>query len=116
MADDILQANNELEQQALKIAQNAQDIGQVQTDVKELTSNVGDVSSSLSQLEQTVATADTALGQRIDNISVSMDGMAGGVKTRLSPLSRTGWRRWPRVKRCLHRSQVTALSWTVSTK
>ncbi|MDQ7214058.1 host specificity protein J [Enterobacter cloacae] len=80
MADDILQANNELEQQAQKIAQNAQDIGQVQTDVKELTSNVGDVSSSLSQLEQTVATADTALGQRIDNISVSMDGMAGGVK------------------------------------
>ncbi|MGQ5629010.1 host specificity protein J [Enterobacter cloacae] len=80
MADDILQANNELEQQALKIAKNAQDIGQVQTDVKELTSNVGDVSSSLSQLEQTVATADTALGQRIDNISVSMDGMAGGVK------------------------------------
>ena len=80
MANDILQANNELEQQALKIAQNAQDIGQVQTDVKELTSNVGDVSSSLSQLEQTVATADTALGQRIDNISVSMDGMAGGVK------------------------------------
>ncbi|MEI9856403.1 phage tail protein [Enterobacter mori] len=80
MADDILQANNELEQQALKIAQNAQDIGQVQTDVKELESNVGDVSSSLSQLEQTVATADTALGQRIDNISVSMDGMTGGVK------------------------------------
>ncbi len=80
MADDILKANNELEQQALKIAQNAQDIGQVQTDVKELTSNVGDVSSSLSQLEQTVATADTALGQRIDYISVSMDGMAGGVK------------------------------------
>ncbi|EKS7421199.1 phage tail protein [Enterobacter ludwigii] len=80
MANDILQANNELEQQALKIAQNAQDIGQVQTDVKELTSNVGDVSSSLSQLEQTVATADTALGQRIDSISVSMDGMTGGVK------------------------------------
>ncbi|MDV0895055.1 TipJ family phage tail tip protein [Enterobacter cloacae] len=80
MADDILQANNQLEQQALKIAKNAEDIGQVQTDVKELTSNVGDVSSSLSQLEQTVATADTALGQRIDNISVSMDGMAGGVK------------------------------------
>ena len=80
MAEDILQANNELEQQALKIAQNAQDIGQIQTDVKELTSNVGDVSSSLSQLEQTVATADTALGQRIDNISVSMDGMTGGVK------------------------------------
>ncbi|QCC91987.1 DUF1983 domain-containing protein [Enterobacter cloacae] len=80
MAEDILQANNELEQQALKIAKNAEDIGQVQTDVKELTSNVGDVSSSLSQLEQTVATADTALGQRIDNISVSMDGMAGGVK------------------------------------
>lgn len=80
MADDILKANNELEQQTLKIAQNAQDIGQVQTDVKELTSNVGDVSSSLSQLEQTVATADTALGQRIDSISVSMDGMTGGVK------------------------------------
>lgn len=80
MADDILKANNELEQQALKIAQNAQDIGQVQTDVKELISNVGDVSSSLSQLEQTVATADTALGQRIDSISVSVDGMTGGVK------------------------------------
>lgn len=80
MADDILQANNELEQQALKIAKNAQDIGKVQTDVKELTSNVGDVSSTLSQLEQTVASADTALGQRIDSISVSMDGMTGGVK------------------------------------
>ncbi|HCM9271290.1 TPA: DUF1983 domain-containing protein [Enterobacter kobei] len=80
MADDILQANNELEQQAQEIAKNAQDIGQVQTDVKELTSNVGDVSSSLSQLEQTVVTADTALGQRIDSISVSMDGMTGGVK------------------------------------
>lgn len=80
MADDIKQANDELEQHAKDIAKNAQDIGQVQTDVKELTSNVGDVSSSLSQLEQTVATADTALGQRIDNISVSMDGMTGGVK------------------------------------
>ncbi len=34
----------------------------------------------LSDLEQTVATADTALGQRIDSISVSMDGMTGGVK------------------------------------
>ncbi len=31
-------------------------------------------------LQQTVATADTALGQRIDSISVSMDGMTGGVK------------------------------------
>ncbi|MFK8927563.1 DUF1983 domain-containing protein, partial [Enterobacter sp. 04-C-01-SI_S15] len=59
---------------------NAQDIGQVQTSVNELSSTVGDVSSSLSQLEQTVATADTALGQRIDSISVSMDGMTGGVK------------------------------------
>jgi predicted phage tail protein len=38
------------------------------------------VSSSLSDLEQTVATADTALGQRIDSISVSMDGMTGVVK------------------------------------
>jgi len=34
----------------------------------------------VSKLEQTVATADTALGQRIDNISVSVDGMTGGVK------------------------------------
>ncbi len=34
----------------------------------------------MNELEQTVATADTALGQRIDNISVSVDGMAGGVK------------------------------------
>lgn len=80
MAEDILQANNELEQQALKIAKNAQDIGQVQTSVNELSSTVGEVSSSLSELEQTVATADTALGQRIDSISVSMDGMTGGVK------------------------------------
>ncbi|VAE17156.1 gp24 [Enterobacter hormaechei] len=80
MADDIKQANDELEQQAHKIAQNAQDIGKVQTSVKNLSSKVGDVSSSLNELEQTVATADTALGQRIDNISVSMDGMAGGVK------------------------------------
>ncbi|HCR0301589.1 TPA: phage tail protein [Enterobacter hormaechei] len=80
MADDIKQANDELEQQAQKIAQNAQDIGKVQTSVTNLSSTVGDVSSSLNELEQTVATADTALGQRIDNISVSVDGMTGGVK------------------------------------
>ncbi|HCJ7640123.1 TPA: phage tail protein [Enterobacter hormaechei subsp. xiangfangensis] len=80
MADDIKQANDELELQAQEIAKNAQDIGKVQTSVNELSSTVGNVSSSLSQLEQTVATADTALGQRIDNISVSMDGMTGGVK------------------------------------
>ncbi|HCJ9735763.1 TPA: phage tail protein [Escherichia coli] len=80
MADDIKQANDELELQAQEIAKNAQDIGQVQTSVNELSSTVGDVSSSLSDLEQTVATADTALGQRIDNISVSMDGMTGRVK------------------------------------
>ncbi|EPE9484017.1 TipJ family phage tail tip protein [Escherichia coli] len=80
MADDIKQANYELEQQAKDIAKNAQDVGKVQTSVNELSSTVGNVSSSLSQLEQTVATADTALGQRIDNISVSMDGMTGGVK------------------------------------
>ncbi|MXG71485.1 DUF1983 domain-containing protein [Escherichia coli] len=80
MADDIKQANDELERQAQEIAKNAQDIGQVQTSVNELSSTVGDVSSSLSDLEQTVATADTSLGQRIDSISVSMDGMTGGVK------------------------------------
>ncbi|MER1524276.1 host specificity protein J [Enterobacter hormaechei] len=80
MADDIKQANDELEQQAQEIAKNAQDIGKVQTSVKNLSSTVGNVSSSLSELEQTVATADTALGQRIDNISVSVDGMTGGVK------------------------------------
>lgn len=80
MADDIKQANDELAQQAQEIAKNAQDIGEVQTSVTNLSSTVGDVSSSLSKLEQTVATADTALGQRIDNISVSVDGMTGGVK------------------------------------
>ncbi|HAV1910628.1 TPA: phage tail protein [Enterobacter hormaechei subsp. steigerwaltii] len=80
MADDIKQANDELAQQAQEIAKNAQDIGKVQTSVTNLSSTVGDVSSSLSELEQTVATADTALSQRIDNISVSVDGMAGGVK------------------------------------
>ncbi|HGG9106588.1 TPA: host specificity protein J [Enterobacter cloacae] len=80
MADDIKQANDELEQQAKEIAKNAQDVGKVQTSVNELSSMVGEVSSSLSELEQTVATADTALGQRIDSISVSMDGMTGGVK------------------------------------
>ncbi|WP_431138593.1 host specificity protein J [Enterobacter mori] len=80
MANDIKQANDELEQQAKDIAKNAQDVGKVQTSVNELSSTVGNVSFSLSQLEQTVATADTALGQRIDNISVSMDGMTGGVK------------------------------------
>ncbi|HHA1811349.1 TPA: host specificity protein J [Enterobacter hormaechei subsp. xiangfangensis] len=80
MANDIKQANDGLAQQAQEIAKNAQDIGKVQTSVNELSSEVGDVSSSLSELEQTVATADTALGQRIDNISVSMDGMTGGVK------------------------------------
>ena len=80
MADDIKQANDELAQQAQEIAKNAQDIGKVQTSVTNLSSTVGDVSSSLSELEQTVATADTALGQRIDSISVSVDGMAGGVK------------------------------------
>ncbi len=77
MADDIKQANDELAQQAQEIAKNAQDIGKVQTSVTNLSSTVGGVSSSLSELEQTVATADTALGQRIDNISVSVDGMAG---------------------------------------
>ncbi|EOC3627955.1 host specificity protein J [Enterobacter hormaechei] len=80
MADDIKQANDELEQQAQEIAKNAQDIGKVQTSVTNLSSKVGDVSSSLNELEQTVATADTALGQRIDSINVSVDGMAGGVK------------------------------------
>ena len=80
MANDIKQANDELEQQAQKIAQNAQNVGKVQTSVNELSSEVGGVSSSLSKLEQTVATADTALGQRIDNISVSVEGMTGGVK------------------------------------
>ncbi|EPL8295911.1 host specificity protein J, partial [Enterobacter hormaechei] len=80
MADDIKQANDELAQQAQEIAKNAQNIGKVQTSVTNLSSTVGDVSSSLNELEQTVATADTALGQRIDNISVSVDGMAGGVK------------------------------------
>lgn len=80
MANDIRQANDELEQQAQEIAKNAQDIGKVQTSVTNLSSTVGNVSSSLSKLEQTVATADTALGQRIDNISVSVDGMTGGVK------------------------------------
>ncbi|HBC0585379.1 TPA: phage tail protein [Enterobacter cloacae] len=80
MAEDIKQANDELEQQAKDIAKNAQDVGKVQTSVNELSSTVGEVSSSLSELEQTVATADTALGQRIDSISVSMDGMTGGVK------------------------------------
>ncbi|HDR2734545.1 TPA: DUF1983 domain-containing protein [Enterobacter ludwigii] len=80
MANDIKQANDELEQHAKDIAKNAQNVGQVQTSVNELSSTVGDVSSSLSELKQTVATADTALGQRIDSISVSMDGMTGGVK------------------------------------
>ncbi|EOZ9371300.1 host specificity protein J [Enterobacter hormaechei] len=80
MANDIKQANDELAQQAQEIAKNAQDIGKVQTSVTNLSSTVGDVYSSLSKLEQTVATADTALGQRIDNISVSVDGMTGGVK------------------------------------
>ncbi|MBA1672021.1 host specificity protein J, partial [Escherichia coli] len=77
---DVSSSLDELELQAQEIAKNAQDIGQVQTSVNELSSTVGDVSSSLSELEQTVATADTALGQRIDSISVSMDGMTGGVK------------------------------------
>ncbi|MBK4364336.1 phage tail protein [Enterobacter hormaechei] len=80
MADDIKKHADELEQQAKDIAKNAQDVGKVQTSVNELSSTVGEVSSSLSELEQTVATADTALGQRIDSISVSMDGMTGGVK------------------------------------
>ncbi|HHF8094006.1 TPA: DUF1983 domain-containing protein [Escherichia coli] len=80
MADEIKNHADELEQQAKDIAKNAQDIGKVQTSVTNLSSTVGDVSSSLSKLEQTVATADTALGQRIDNISVSVDGMTGGVK------------------------------------
>lgn len=80
MAYDIKQANDELELQVQEIAKNAQNIGKIQTSVNELSSTVGDVSSSLSELEQSVATADTALGQRIDSISVSMDGMTGGVK------------------------------------
>ncbi|EIP7814607.1 phage tail protein [Escherichia coli] len=90
MANDIKQANDELEQQAKDIAKNAQDVGKVQTSVNELSSTVGNVSSSLSQLEQTVATADTALGQRIDNISVSMDGMTGGVKNSAIAIIQSG--------------------------
>lgn len=90
MADDIKQANDELEQQAKDIAKNAQDVGKVQTSVNELSSTVGDVSSSLSELEQTVATADTALGQRIDSISVSMDGMTGGVKNSVIAIIQNG--------------------------
>lgn len=80
MVNDIKQANDDLEQQAKEIAKNAQDTGEVQTSVNELSSTVGKVSSSLTQLEQTVATEDAALGQRIDSISVSVDGMTGGVK------------------------------------
>jgi predicted phage tail protein len=80
MVNDIKQANDELELQAKNIAKNAEGIGQVQTNVNELSSTVGEVSSSITQLEQTVASEDAALGQRIDNISVSMDGMTGGVK------------------------------------
>nr|WP_241167615.1 DUF1983 domain-containing protein [Escherichia coli] len=90
MANDIKQANDELEQQAKDIAKNAQDVGKVQTSVNELSSTVGDVSSSLSELEQTVATADTALGQRIDSISVSMDGMTGGVKNSAIAIIQSG--------------------------
>ncbi|HBL4970316.1 TPA: DUF1983 domain-containing protein [Enterobacter cloacae] len=90
MADNIKQANDELEQQAKEIAKNAQDVGKVQTSVNELSSTVGEVSSSLSELEQTVATADTALGQRIDNISVSMVGMAGGVKNSAIAIIQSG--------------------------
>lgn len=60
-----------------KLPKMPEDIGKVQTNVTNLSSKVGDVSSSLNELEQTVATADTALGQRIDSINVSVDGMAG---------------------------------------
>jgi hypothetical protein len=41
MADDIKQANDELEQQAKDIAKNAQDVRKVQTSVNELSSTVG---------------------------------------------------------------------------
>lgn len=80
MADDIKQNADELDQQALAIADNAQKTGQLQQSVSSLDTKVDGVSSSVSQLSQSVATADAALGQRIDNISVSMDGMTGGVK------------------------------------
>lgn len=80
MADDIKQNADELEQQALAIADNAQKTGQLQQSVSSLDTKVDGVSSSVSQLSQSVATADAALGQRIDNISVSMDSMTGGVK------------------------------------
>ena len=80
MADDIKSHADELEKQALAIADNAQKTGQLQQSVSSLDTKVDGVSSSVSQLSQSVATADAALGQRIDNISVSMDGMTGGVK------------------------------------
>lgn len=74
---------------------------------------VVDVSSSLSELEQTVATADNALGQRIDSINVSMDGMTGGVKnSAIAIIQEQLWLRWPRVNRCRLQSPVTAHSWT----
>ncbi|TWX75871.1 DUF1983 domain-containing protein, partial [Enterobacter hormaechei] len=80
MANDIKQANDELEQQARDIADNAKKTGQLEQSISSLDTKVDGVSTSVSQLSQSVATADAALGQRIDSISVSMDGMTGGVK------------------------------------
>lgn len=80
MADDIKQNADELDQQAQAIADNAQKTGQLEQSVSSLDTKVDGVTSSVTQLSRSVATADAALGQRIDNISVSMDGMTGGVK------------------------------------
>ncbi len=80
MANDIKQNAGELEQHAVDIADNAQATGQLQQNVSTLNTTVGNVSSSVTQLAQSVATADTALGQRIDSVNVAMDGMTGGVK------------------------------------
>lgn len=80
MANDIKQNADDLEQQAKDIADNAKKTGQLEQSVSSLDTKVDGVSTSVSQLSQSVATADAALGQRIDNISVSMGGMSGGVK------------------------------------
>jgi Phage-related protein, tail component len=80
IANDIKQNADDLEQQAKDIADNAKKTGQLEQSVSSLDTKVDGVSTSVSQLSQSVATADAALGQRIDSISVSMDGMTGGVK------------------------------------
>ncbi|WP_370604606.1 DUF1983 domain-containing protein [Escherichia coli] len=90
MANDIKQANDELEQQAKDILENADGLAQAEVKIDEISVSMDgmadEIKNHADELEQQakdiLENAD-GLAQaevKIDEISVSMDGMTGGVK------------------------------------